>query len=230
MSINLNTSYMYKKILSVAAVIVLILIALNMIAGVATDRGEQRTIAVENISNSLAGPQTLFGPLLTVSCKESWTTLVFKNKQATPIQNQHTQSFLISPDNLTLNSNIKVSSRARGIYQAQVFNLDSTAQATWAKPITTALLKPSNNGVVVCEKPSIFMSVKDARGIRAVKLHVNNQMVEPLAGSNYLRAPQGFHTVLNLDSNKDLPLKVDINLNLVGTQLLNVVPVGKKPT
>jgi inner membrane protein len=230
MSINLNASYMYKKILSVAAVIVLILIALNMIAGVATDREQQRTVAVENISNSLAGSQTLFGPVLTVSCKESWIESVVKDKQVSREQRQRTESFLIPPDTLTLNSDIKVSSRSRGIYQAQVFNLDSTAQASWAKPITTDLLKPMNNGVVACEQPNVFMSVKDARGIRAVKLQVNNQLVEPSAGSNYVLAPQGFHTVLNLDSSKDAPLKLDINLNLVGTQFLNVVPVGKKTT
>ncbi|MDQ3270926.1 MAG: cell envelope integrity protein CreD, partial [Pseudomonadota bacterium] len=63
---------MKSKLISIALVLVLLVIALLQISAVVHDRQLYRNIAVQSVAQSLAGAQTLTGPLIHMACTEEW--------------------------------------------------------------------------------------------------------------------------------------------------------------
>ncbi len=64
---------MKAKLISIAVVILLLVLALMQISGVVHDRQTYRQMAIDGIARSLAGPQTLTGPLIHRACTKSGT-------------------------------------------------------------------------------------------------------------------------------------------------------------
>ena len=60
------------KFIGLAVVLVLLVLGLGQITGLVTQRQGQRQTAIQSVANSLAGSQTLLGPLVHVACTEEW--------------------------------------------------------------------------------------------------------------------------------------------------------------
>eukprot|EP01031_Cornospumella_fuschlensis_P015904 gene15904-19429_t len=61
---------MKYKFASIGLVLILLVVALLQISGVVHDRQNYRRIAIQSVAQSLAGPQTLTGPLIHRACTE----------------------------------------------------------------------------------------------------------------------------------------------------------------
>ena len=61
------------KGLALGAVGLGLVAGLGMLSGVVKDRVQYREQAVQEVTQSLAGPQSLMGPVLAMACTETWT-------------------------------------------------------------------------------------------------------------------------------------------------------------
>ena len=59
---------LFTKLAALAAITLLLLFGLGLIEDVVRDRQRYRSMTAQGVANSLAGPQTLVGPLIHSAC------------------------------------------------------------------------------------------------------------------------------------------------------------------
>jgi inner membrane protein involved in colicin E2 resistance len=69
-------SLLATKVFALALVILVLMAALSLIGGLASERLRYRAQAADSIRASLAGPQTLAGAVITRRCVKTHETLV----------------------------------------------------------------------------------------------------------------------------------------------------------
>ena len=69
------------KLVALGAVAILLLIGLGQIEDVVRDRQRYRSMTAQGVANSLAGPQTLVGPMIHSACVESWDAETGKGEE-----------------------------------------------------------------------------------------------------------------------------------------------------
>lgn len=213
---------MKSKLLALGVILVLLVAALAQISGVVHDRQNHRQTAVQSIAQSLAGSQTLVGPLIHVSCIEEWSTLV--DKQAHSERREH--QLVAAPTSLTVQGNSQLEPRARGLHATQVFDLKAKVSAQWAN---LEALQPSTqhtNARMACSPPVLMLAVSDARGIRHASLRLGDTPLPLQPGTLYSGYPRGVHAALPANLLTAGALTAQVELELVGTEQLSVVPVG----
>lgn len=208
---------MKTKLLALSVVLALLVVALGQIGGVVADRQKHRKAATQSIAQSLAGPQTLIGPLIHVSCTEEWGSTDSERRE---------WQLVAAPSTLQMQGHTTLQERARGLHATQVFNLNAKLKAQWA---TLDALKPvatHANARLGCSKPVLMLAVSDARGIRHASVQVANDSLPLQPGTGHSAYPRGVHAVLGAVLRPDAPLQVALTLELMGTEQLSVVPVG----
>lgn len=213
---------MKYKIASIGIVLLLLVAALLKISDVVQDRAHYRHAAVQNMAQSLAGAQTLTGPLIHRACTEEWEV-----RGADKLLRTERRAFVLAaaPAVLTVKGNSQLEARARGLHATQVFTLKAKVNAQWAdlealKPVATR--SASRMG---CGQPLLMLAVTDARGIRHASVKLGEQTLALKPGTLYASHPRGVHAVLpSLPSTQ--PVQAEFELELVGTESLSVVPVG----
>ncbi|MBK9237838.1 MAG: cell envelope integrity protein CreD [Rhodoferax sp.] len=213
---------MKLKLFSIAIVLALLLGALSQVSDLVQDRQTHRQIAVQSVAQSLAGAQTLLGPLLHASCSEEWDTVVGKQTHT----ERREWQLVAAPSTLQILGNTTLQERARGLHATQVFNLNAKLMAQWA---TLDALKPvatHANARLRCSKPVLMLAVSDARGIRHAKVQIANDSLPLQPGTGHSAYPRGVHAELGASLRVDAPLQVELALELMGTEQLNFVPVG----
>lgn len=213
---------MKSKLLALGVILVLLVAALAQISAVVHDRQNHRQTAVQSIARGLAGSQTLVGPLIHLSCVEEWTTLVDKQ----PLNERSEHQLVAAPTALTVQGDSQLEPRARGLHATQVFNLKAKLSAQWANLEALRPTAQHANARMTCGQPVLMLAVSDARGIRHASLHLGDMPLPPQSGTLYSGYPHGVHALLppNLPSAGALTAQID--LELLGTEQLSVVPVG----
>ena len=214
---------MKQKIAALALVIVLLVVALMKISDVVHDRQAYRQIAIQSVAQSLAGPQTLTGPLIHRACTEEWDVRD-DNKKVRSERREFT--LVAAPASLTVKGGSKLEPRARGLHATQVFNLKADIVAEWAD---TEVLKPvaqHADSRMNCGQPLLMMAVSDSRGIRHASVKIGEQLLALKPGTFYGSHPRGVHAALPMGMVGAAPLRAQLELDLVGTESISVVPLG----
>ena len=208
----------FGKLGGLLIVTALLLIGLGQITALVRERQVQHMNAVSSVSQSLAGSQTLLGPLVQMACTEEWS-------EAASIQ-QRAFARVLAPTTLVVGGNSQVEARARGLHATQVFTLKSRITAQWAelKALDGGRLHAGSR--LQCSPPVLLLAVSDARGIRQADVKVNGQTLAVQAGTAHATYTRGVQTSLPVNTALDVPLSAEIVLELVGTEGLNVVPLG----
>jgi inner membrane protein len=120
---------MKTKIASLCLVLLLLVAALLKISDVVQDRAHYRYAAIQNMAQSLAGAQTLTGPLIHRACTEEWEV-----RGADKLVRTELREFVVAaaPALLTLKGGSQLEPRARGLHATQVFTLKAAVTAQWA--------------------------------------------------------------------------------------------------
>ena len=214
---------MRAKILSIAVVLVLLVAGLVKISDIVHDRQVHRVFAIESVAQSLAGSQTLLGPLIHLSCSEEWDIEVEKKRST------DRREFMLTapPANLVVRGASELEPRYRGLHATQVFTLKAKLSAQWPD---LAALKPSRHHAgsrLNCGAPILMLAVSDARGIRQASLQANGQDMALKPGTFFGSYPKGVHAALPASMvDPAVPLSVELQVELVGTERLSMVPLG----
>jgi inner membrane protein len=222
-------SQAWNKVIGLAIVLMLLLWGLSQITDLVQQRQAQRQIAVQSVAQSLAGSQTLLGPLLHMACVEEWTVPDAKDSKdvaAVKAAGRREFTLMAPPSTLTVKANSKLEPKSRGLHTTQVFNVQSTLTAQWNDLTALDAARDHPNSRLQCGQPLLMLAVSDARGIRQVDVAVNGAIQKVRSGTFMPSYPRGIHTPLPTSVDKAQPLTAEVQLELVGTEHFGLVPLG----
>jgi inner membrane protein len=203
------------RIILIASIIILLIIPLLMVQSLITDRQSYRQEAVNEISKSWAGVQTIAGPMITVSRKVEKTDgkgnkyFVFKDDY-------------YLPETLKIDVEVMPEKRYKGIYEVMLYKSKIKMSGT----LNLSNLKekfPSEK----FDESYISFNITDLRGIQKdAELNLNGKKYKLTPGLKDKVFQNGFYSDLDL-SKQDLPQNFEIELELNGMENLEFVPLGK---
>jgi inner membrane protein len=212
-----------QKVLIIAALACVILIALYMVSGVIEDRQKFRDTAVQSIEASYAGPQSVVGPVLVRPYTQTVQTTETDDKG---VKRTHVQKDELTatsfPRELSMRGTMLPSDRRHGLYKVEVYELQGQLKGRFD------VVDPKTEGSVTWGEPYLALSIQDTRGIVGrPRVQVNGAEETMLQGAPTssgwqpnLRIPlQG---VSELKGNVDF----SIDFNLAGTEKLSMAPIG----
>ena len=175
------------------------------------------------MAKSLAGVQTLTGPLIHRACTEEWDISLSDKRVQTE---RHEFHLTLAPALLGVQGSSQLEPRARGLHATQAFNLKAQLKAQWPdlEALKPVALHPGSR--MNCGHSLLMLAVSDARGIRHASLRLGEQALALKPGTFYGSLPRGVHAALPPALALSAPLEAVLELELVGTASLSVVPMG----
>ena len=186
-----------------------------MVQSLITERQSYRQEAVNEISKSWAGAQTIAGPIITVS-----------RKTEKP-DNKGNKTFVTKcnyylPETLKIDVDVVPEKRYKGIYEVMLYKSKIRIRGT----LDLSKLK-ENYGDEKFNKSYISFNVSDLRGIQKdTELILGAKKFKLTPGLKDKVFRNGFYSDLNLNT-EDLSKNFEIELELNGMENLEFVPLGK---
>ena len=209
------------RFMIIGGLILLLLVPLLMIRGTVQDRQRYRDEAVQRVSQSMAGPQQLVGPLRVVPWQE--TREVAVEGQPARFRTETVEGYVLqTPETLRAEGGMKPDTRRIGLYDVRVFEWEAKLKASFGPLALDAAPKRSYG------KPYLVVGLADVRGLVGTpRLLVDGKPVSLEAGTGALGGRMtGVHAALP-DTGLSLPVsQLELDLALAGTQSLGIAPVA----
>ncbi|MCV6604691.1 MAG: inner membrane CreD family protein, partial [Porticoccaceae bacterium] len=220
----------------------LLLIPLSMVGNLVNERMLRQHQVEAEIANSTASPQVLAGPLLTIRYTERWTEQKERQKsdgdklwtEAYETKRVARRTVRVYPQQLQLSGQMAVEPRYRGIFAAQVYQLNSALAGHWLMPSIDQL--PAREGSKVSvDRIQVSLLVSDRKGfLNQPQLSLNTTGAKVKArkwGFEPGTALSGWDGGVHVDLPTQLPAtespwKFDIGLLLQGTSRFALVPLA----
>jgi len=213
------------KVFALGAVLMALLLGLESISGIVAERQGRQLEAEQSVTDSLAGAQTVLGPVLQRRCVETWERVDGEGKDRKTLSERRDVVLSAWPRTLKVAANADIEPRYRGLFKLNSHLTKATLSADW--PNLEALQPRADHAgsQLRCELPTVAVAVSDARGIQTATMQAAALRLNVLPGSLMKGRAQGFHAVLNEAESAD-PLHLDIGLNLAGTRSIAWVPIA----
>lgn len=217
-----------SKALALFAVGLMVVLVLWRIEGLVGERRYRQIEATRGIQQSLAGPQTLLGPLLQRHCVETWTHWVGEGKERHEVTERRESVLAAVPATLKVTGQLRAEARHRGLFKANGYAGPVGLQATWPG---LALLQPRREQAgsrMDCTPVRVLLSVSDVRGLRSAQVVADGEKLEVGPGTGHARYTRGLHALLGESRSQQAegPLVVNVSLDLLGTSQLALVPAA----
>jgi inner membrane protein len=212
----------FGKLGGLVLVLILLLMGLAQITDLVNERQGQRSLAIQSVGKSLAGSQTLLGPLLQRACTEEWSVTVDKK---TTTERREFKRYAV-PTGLNVSGTNQLESRARGLHATQVFTLKSHISAQWQSLESLKGGAEHANSQIKCEPATMLLAVSDARGIRLANVKINDVAQTVQSDTLNPTYQRGIHVRLAENTDFSAPLNTQIDLELLGIERFSVVPLG----
>lgn len=224
----MNRTLAYK-LGAIALLILLLLIPLLMIDGLIRDRQEVRDGVLQDIARSSSYSQRLTGPLLVVPYRRTvreWVTEEKTEKRVLQEREQRGELYFL-PDRFALDGQMRTELRYRGIYQARLYHVDNKVAGYFQVPAHYGIEEDLED--YQFETPFLAMGISDIRGIEnALRLSLNGASVDFEPGSRVGLLGSGVHAPLQgVDGRQAQRLEYAFDLSLLGSERLDIVPVGR---
>jgi inner membrane protein len=213
---------------TVAGVALALLLPLSMIRDKVAERRDRAAAVQKSFADETAGPQALAGPLLALTCEETYIderTVHQKNGKPITVREKKqrpcpTELFL--PAELSLQANAPVEERYRGIYPIRLYRAKLDLAGAFELPPPPAA---RGETLRVWKEAFLVLGICDVRGIRDIK----SDRYEFAPGTLDTRIRSGLHARLGSYANlKNADLKFGIALELVGTSRLDIAPLARQ--
>ena len=215
------------KLVALGAVAILLLIGLGQIEDVVRDRQRYRTLTAQSVADSRAGPQTLMGPMIHSACVESWDVETGKGDERRTTEQRREFLLTAMPEQLQVRSSVGMEERARGLHKVNTFNLKAHITAQWGALASLQAQSTVKGSRLQCGAPIVMVAVGDARGIRTAQVLHGEQALALKPGTFHPTYSRGLHAVLPESVRGQAePMTLALDLELVGTERLAIVPLG----
>ncbi|AKC85617.1 cell envelope integrity protein CreD [Pseudoxanthomonas suwonensis] len=223
------------RFLTVGGLVLLLLIPLSMIRGLIHDRSHYRGQAVERVSQSMAGPQQLVGPLRVLPWKETRRVNAAGRDGRLEVREETVEGYLLqTPEKLEAGGVVEPDVRRIGLYDVRVFQWQAEVQARFA-PMPVPAVAGREYG-----EPYLVLGLADVRGLVGTPvLQADGRTLELQPGAGAMAARMdGMHARLPspvadaTDAEGPVTVRalpgsqVSLAMAIAGTQSLAIVPVA----
>jgi inner membrane protein len=216
-----------SKLVALGAVIVALLLSLNAVHGLVDERRLRQLEAEQSVADSLAGQQTVLGPVLQQHCEELWSHIEGTGKDQKTINERRELVSTAWPSRLVVTAHATIEPRYRGLFKLNGYVAKNAIVADWA-PLATPQPPVDRPGArIVCQAPTLAIALSDARGIREATIRVAGSDIQVLPGSLLKNAARGLHATLPADI-AAATFRTEISLTLAGTKSIAWAPVGEQ--
>jgi len=228
-----------SKAAALGLVAMLLSIALARISYLVDERAARQAEAVRSVQQSHAGAQTLLGPLLYRQCTEEWDVVSGTGKERTTSVERKVSAWTATPSAVVMDSTLHNDPRYRGLFKVNGYAGHFAIDADWAAAQPLRPTREHAGSRMQCQPVRLLLALGDVRGVRQALVKLgdgqNTTTAEVRAGTQHPVYGQGFHVELPasawaLDANDakadDAPLHARIELDMVGTAALAVVPAA----
>lgn len=220
------------KMLALTLVMLLLVAVQARIDDLVRERQLRERQAAASVEQSLAGPQTLLGPLLHRRCLEEWDTPVGEGKDARRGTARRELLLAAPPAQLQVQGDVRSEARYRGLFKVNGWAGPLTLDARW--PDLAALQPQAEHpgSRMDCGPVRLMLSVTDVRGLRAAQVQIDGETAPVLPGTGHGRFARGLHAVLPpaRAAASTQPLAARVTLDLLGTARLSLVPAAGDTT
>lgn len=225
------------KIALIGIVALLLQVPVEMIRGLVAERKLARDGVIADIARGSSDAQRIVGPVLYIPWTRrsaDATTTTDDNGHSRTVRKEkveHGQVTLL-PATLAIEGNIDLQQKHRGIYTAQVYTLNATLRGKFVLPPDLGVAE--GPGTLIWGRAQLVLGIQDTRGIRD-RVQVDWDGAQPAlhpGGVDAAGTPSGIHADLGvLPVNKTSETReFRIALSLLGTERLDIVPVGATTT
>lgn len=208
------------KLLSIFILMMLLLIPINIIQGVISEREMLKEQTVKEVSSKWANEQYVYGPILTIPIQKQ---VIVDSKLVTVKEEAH-----ILPSKLKIGGEVVPQVLNRGIYEVVVYNSDLEISGYFEG--LQGYLDDLSDYDLFLEDAFLTFHVSDLRGIKEkviIKWSGLDKSVVP--GSNIPHLINSGFTVKDvLSASIDDLYEFDFQMKLQGSQYLGFMPLGKE--
>jgi inner membrane protein len=218
----------------VAALFVMLMIPLQMIGGLVTERqGRQQQVAQE-IAASSYGKQAFAGPFIVFPYDEEWEETIDGSylTLSRVEKRRNSEVAVFFPESMGLAGTGTVETKSRGLFRARVFNWQGTARGEFAFDGKFKFKSRHEGSRLSIGKPFLTFVVGDPRGISGTTVFRWNG--KPVALERGTRLPAidgGVHAdIPDFDPSKPLRFEYALDFGLRGSEAMTIVPLAGNTT
>jgi inner membrane protein len=222
-----------SKMLMVCTVGLLLLIAGMMLRSIVDDRLQNRELARHSITESLAGEQTVAGVSLVIPYVERYQETVTDEhtKLARVVWHRIEHEFEVLPEHADLDGTLKTDARYRGLFRVNGYILEGRLSGDFNLPTAELLPRDKSDSSLELNAARLVLAISDPRGIRKLQMKLDDVMRNVEPGTGPAASVPGVHADLRgILASLGRNAKFDVDLELVGTDSLNIVPLGREST
>jgi inner membrane protein len=224
------------KWVAVAVTVLALSVVLARIGWLVEERQAYQRQAVASVQQSHAGAQTLLGPLLQRTCTESWSVPVGEGKDRRSETHQRERTLHAVPTRLDVQADTQADLRYRGLFKVNGYQARAVLAASWAEAALQQLqpVREQAGSTMRCAAPTLWLAAADVRGLRGATLKLGDTVLPVQPGTGHAHHANGLRAELPaaLGFAADggvpaAPLAATLDLQLVGTAQLALVPVAQ---
>jgi inner membrane protein len=215
------------KASAVGAIVLILSLVLLRIDGMVSERGAYQRQAAHSVAQSLAGTQTLVGPLLQRQCSEEWDRFTTEGKKTTKTTDRREITLTATPQRLIVDGQVQSEARYRGLFKVNGYTGPLTLTAQWDRLDAMHPQREYKDSRLQCGPIVALVSVSDVRGIRGATLTADGSAVPVRPGTPHAALARGFHAELPSAPAGEAALAVVARVELVGTSTLALVPAAE---
>ena len=214
------------KSLALAGVMLGLLWSLSTVRDLVAERESRLREAQRSIADSLAGSQTLAGPVLQRRCVEQWKVEQGEGKDRRWVEQRNDVTLIAMPHGLAVDASTRIEPRTRGIFRINGYVVNAIFRADWKDLQALQPVAPKTGVQQTCDEPILWLGVADPRGIRTATVKIAGAEVAVRPGTPASNVPRGFQATWPLDAKATLNAVVTVEL--VGTEDLSFIPLGEQ--
>ncbi len=221
--IDMKSLKLLLRFITVGGLVLLLLIPLMMIRGVIQDRERYRTLAETRVSQSMAGPQQVVGPLRVIPWREERVVNAVKEDGTPEVRRDVKEGYLLqTPSTLAVQGRLQPGERRIGLYAVNVYEWKAAMKAGFAP-----LQAPAVAGRIYGQ-PYVVVGMADVRGLVGTpSLKVDGMPRRLAAGTGAMASRmEGIHALLGVQGGALPASNVQLDMSLAGTQTIGIAPIA----
>lgn len=220
------------KAAAIGLITFLLMGVLMRIDWLVAERRTRQMSAMDSVAQSLSSAQTLVGPLLQRKCTETWERVEGEGKQRRTTTDKREFTLVSAPDALAADSQATAEARYRGLFKVNGYAGITTLKARWGGLGALQPQREQKDSRLQCEPVTVLVALADPRGIRAARVSVDGTPTDVSPGTGHASYPLGLSAALDAarSNRTDGAIEVSVQLDLVGTARLSLVPAARELT
>ena len=225
------------KIAVIGIVALLLQVPVEMIRGLVAERKQARDGVIAEIARGSSEAQRIVGPVLYVPWTRRSADATVSTDDGGRSRTMHKEKvehghLALLPATLEVDGKIDLQQKHRGIYKVQLYTLNAMLRGSFVLPPDLGI--PAGPGTLTWGRAQLVLGIQDTRGIRE-RVKVEWDGAQPAlypGGIDAAGAPNGVHADLGILPPNKMPVTREfrIALSLLGTERLDIVPVGATTT